>query len=265
MLKQRIALVIRILVAIAASALILLFVTQLLIGVGRNIGTLTGLILCITALIYCLATSKINKRIAATWGKRSHGRRILIGVIIAASLIFLTATMETVFLIRYTHRQAPASEDGKPPVLIVLGCQVKDGRPSLLLQNRIDTAYDYLTAHPECFCIVSGGQGSDEAMSEAKCMYDELTKMGIDSERIYVEDQSTSTRENLEFSKAIMERENLGDTAILVTNSFHELRAQLAAESIGIPCGGESADTPWWLMPSFYLRELWGILYELVF
>ena len=133
----------------------------------------------------------------------------------------------------------------------------------MLLSERIETAYSYLQSHPEAVCIVSGGKGTDEVMSEAKCMYDELTKMGISPERIYMEDQSTSTRENLKFCKEIMAKEDLGDTAILITNSWHELRAQMIAAELDIPCGGLGAASPWWLIPSFYIRELYGILYQI--
>ena len=52
---------------------------------------------------------------------------------------------------------------------------------------------------------------------------------------------------------------------LLVTNSWHELRAQMIANSQGIPCGGEGADTPIWLLPCYYFRELFGVIYQLIF
>ena len=77
--------------------------------------------------------------------------------------------------------------------MVVLGSRVRQDGPSLTLQSRIRAAYQYLSQHPDVICIVSGGQGSDEPMSEAQAMFDELTKMGIDPERIRMEDRSTST------------------------------------------------------------------------
>lgn len=263
MSKLHISLILRILVGILASAATALFVTQLLYGVARNIGGIVGLMLSLVALTYVVFAPKINTCITNAWRARGHGRRVLIALACVASLILITSIIETAFMLAYAHRKAPDSD--QPPVLIVLGCQVKDSGPSMLLQQRINTAYDYLVAHPEAKCIVSGGKGYDEPISEAQCMYDRLVAMGIDPTRIYMEDQSTTTRENLEFSKEIMEHEGLGDTAILVTNSWHELRAQLAAADVGIACGGEGAPTPWWLLPAFYIRELFGILYQIVF
>lgn len=251
----------RILLGIAASGLIALFVTQLLSGIGRNVGGFTGLILSILALAYALFANRFHRFIKETWQAGGRGRRTILGVGIVAACLVLTVLVETVFMCIYAHRDAPKSE--QPPVLIVLGCQVNPDGPSLLLRERINTAYDYLTAHSDAVCIASGGQGTDEVMPEAQCIYQELVAMGIDPRRIYVEDRSTTTRENLAFCKEIMARENLGNTAVLVTNSWHELRAQLIAQDLGLEVGAEGADTPLWLLPAFYIRELYGILYQI--
>ena len=89
--------------------------------------------------------------------------------------------------------------------LIVLGARVNpDGNPSPALQNRLNAAIDYLAANPETIAIASGGQGADEPVSEATCIRDALVAAGVDPDRILVEDQSTSTAENLTFSLALM-------------------------------------------------------------
>ena len=88
--------------------------------------------------------------------------------------------------------------------VIVLGAGVNGSDPSLMLQNRIDRAFAYLTDNPDVICVVSGGQGDHEDISEAECMYRELTQMGIASERIWQENQSTSTVENLKFSVSLI-------------------------------------------------------------
>ena len=55
----------------------------------------------------------------------------------------------------------------------------------------------YLNENPKLQCILSGGQGANEEISEAKCMYQYLVSKGIDPHRLYQEDKSTSTRENI--------------------------------------------------------------------
>ena len=70
-----------------------------------------------------------------------------------------------------------------------------------MLRERLIAAQDYLDENPEAVCVVSGGQGADESMSEAQCMRTKTsTEHGIAPERIYMEDKSTSTRENIKFS-----------------------------------------------------------------
>ena len=256
-------LILRIVFFSGAALMLLLFIALLFSGAGRNIGGAFGIFLSLAIMAYTLFFPSIrekNREIRAAGGKKWF---LLRAVHLLTTIFLLYSITVGVFMGVAAHRKAPSSD--RPPVVVVLGCLVKNGRPSLLLQERIDTAYEYLSAHPECYCIVTGGKGSDEAMSEARCMYTELVKMGISEERIFMEERSTSTRENLSFSKEIMERENLGDTMLLVTNSWHELRAQMIAKTQGIPCGGEGADTPIWLLPCYYFRELFGVIYQLIF
>lgn len=79
-------------------------------------------------------------------------------------------------------------------------------QPSLALQERLTAALAYLQAHPETICIVSGGQGQGENITEAQCSYRWLTAHGIEESRLLLEEDSTSTQENLIYS---MERARL--------------------------------------------------------
>jgi len=263
--KTRRHIPIRIALGIVATALIADFVTLLLRNPLTSTGAILGLIPCAILLAYAICMPRVNARIAALWRKRGAGRITLIVLAVLLSAGILLVIVETTLMCIYANRPAPKSETGRPPVVIVLGCLVKDGRPSTLLQDRIDTAADYLLAHPECRCIVSGGKGTDEEVSEARCMFDALVSAGISADRLIIEDRSTTTRENLRFCKEIMEREDLGDTAVIVTNSWHEFRAQMIASDLGLPCGAVGAPTAWWLLPANYLRELFAIAYQFVF
>ena len=89
--------------------------------------------------------------------------------------------------------------------LIVLGCRVKGDVPSLALQKRADAAYFYLLKNPDCVAILSGGQGKDENISEAACLKKLLTDRGIAQSRLFCEELSTSTDENIRFSKKIID------------------------------------------------------------
>lgn len=146
--------------------------------------------------------------------------------------------------------------------IVVLGCMVHPTGPSVTLQNRIDAAYDYLTAHPDVIAIVSGGQGEDEPMTEAQCMYEHLLAMGIDEDRIWVEDQATSTWGNLQYSLALIE-EKTGTrptTIGLLSSEYHLFRASLQAKALGLdPVGIPAKTTLASQALNHFLREVAGV------
>lgn len=128
-----------------------------------------------------------------------------------------------------------ASMNAKPKenldYVVVLGAGVVGTTPSNPLRARINEAYEYANANPDTIIVASGGQGFGEKISEAECIKQELEKRGIDGERIMLEDKSTSTIENLRFTKEIINDDNA--SVGIITNSFHEYRAMLIAKSEG--------------------------------
>ncbi len=118
---------------------------------------------------------------------------------------------------------------GEPQTMVIFGCQVKPWGPSILLQDRLDTALTYLEDHPDMKIVVTGGKGDDEHMSEAQCMYDYLTAHGVDGEKIWMEDQSRNTWQNVNNTFALMQREgwDMTDDVILVSSGFHLARIEM--------------------------------------
>lgn len=118
---------------------------------------------------------------------------------------------------------------GDPQVMVIFGCQVRRDGPSILLRDRLDTALDYLEDHPDIRIVVTGGKGDDEHMSEAQAMYDYLTARGVDGEKIWMEDQSRNTWQNINNTFALMEREgwDLTDDVLLVSSGFHLARIEM--------------------------------------
>ena len=151
--------------------------------------------------------------------------------------------------------------------LLVLGAKVNPYGPSLTLRNRINAAYGYLTAHPDSIAILSGGQGPDEPMTEALCMYNELVAMGIAPERLWMEDQSTNTWENMKFSRTMLEKNtgSVPDKIALVSSEFHLFRAQLFARQFGFdPVGVPASTTLPVLKVNYFLREAVAVWYYLI-
>lgn len=144
-------------------------------------------------------------------------------------------------------------------VCIILGAQIRESGPSDVLQRRLDKAIGYLQQNPDTQVIVSGGQGSNEPVSEAQGMQEYLIARGIAPERIRMEDASASTWENLSFSAKLIDKGS--DRVVIVTNNFHVFRAVSIAEKQGYGAvQGLSADTHWGSLANNMLREFLGVV-----
>ena len=250
---------IRVLSMLTGAVGLVWFILPVFTGRIVNIGNVTGSAVSLCLFFYGLYREKFHALFLRGWQSGFPVRALLTaagGFLAAAAL---TAFLLTCMMIRESLRK-PATD----AVVIVLGCEVKGDRPSLMLTGRMDTAVSVLRARPEAVCVVSGGKGENEMISEAECMFRYMTARGIEPSRILLEDRSTSTRENLLFSSEILRKEGLKTNVAIVTNEFHACRASLIARACGLHPGIVAAGTPWWLFPTFYVRELYGILYQLL-
>lgn len=156
-------------------------------------------------------------------------------------VLSVTALIVAVLLVAFavtgaTIMNAAAGKPGQFQYLLVLGTTVNGDQPSPMLRDRIQAAYDYMTVHPEVTCIVTGYRSGSAEISEAECMYRELTALGIAPDRIWMEPNATSTLENLDFSLDLIE-EKTGtrpDTLGILSSEFHLLRAGMFADEYGI-------------------------------
>lgn len=181
-------------------------------------------------------------------------------VIACAAAVCLTAVLVTLGKMAQSAGHRPP--EGAPCTVVVLGCQVlPDGRPSLMLQNRIRAAYGYLTAHPDAVCVASGGQNDREPGTEARCIRDALVSMGIDQARIRTEERSQSTEENLAFSSAVIREEGLPTAVVIASDNFHQLRAAIWAEREGLTPYAAGCASPWFLTAGYWAREAAALLY----
>ena len=131
----------------------------------------------------------------AKWG--------VLALLLAGALAFGTL-FGAVMYGAYDHIQ------GEPRLMVILGCQVKPWGPSILLQDRLDKALEYMKENPETMLVLSGAKGDAEPCSEADAMETYLLGQGADPDHLLKEEQSFSTVENLAYSRVMIEkRENL--------------------------------------------------------
>ncbi|MEE1185766.1 MAG: YdcF family protein [Acutalibacteraceae bacterium] len=168
----------------------------------------------------------------------------------------------TMFVLMILNAFAATSE--KPDTVIVLGCQIKDDKPSLMLADRLDTAYDYLVTNEDAVVIVSGGQGEDEVYAESEVMKNYLVEKGIDAQRIIEENTSVNTSTNISNSKKIIEEKGLSEDVLIVTDWYHQFRAGMMAKKSGLSVSAKSTFTSVWLVEPMFFREICAIVKYLI-
>ncbi|MGY0490311.1 YdcF family protein [Streptomyces sp. WG-D5] len=144
--------------------------------------------------------------------------------------------------------------------VVVLGSGLVNGSTvPPLLASRLDRAHRLHTALSKRgrrpVLLTSGGQGPDEELPESHAMADYLVERGFPAELIEREDRSTSTDENLRFSKALMEKARPDYRCVMVTNNYHVFRAAVTARRVGVRGHVVGAPTAAYFWPSAMIRE----------
>lgn len=240
----------RYIISMAFLSLLAYFLKTKLYGFGF----LALVIMLVAAVTFCFYLLSF---FSAVWAKVV--RKVMYAGIALAVIMVCIAEIP---IITTAQKKQKANSD----YCIVLGCAVYGTVPSKVLSSRVNSAYEFLIENPDAKAILSGGMGEGESISEAQCMYNMLSARGIAPERLIKEDRSTSTKENLHYSKELIEKENLGTNAITVISSeTHLYRACLLAKEAGFDPKPYKAHTNGPVVISQYLRESVAVWYEWLF
>ena len=189
---------------------------------------------------------------------RLHNVLLWSGTIILAIGIVLCTVASVQML------SAANNKSHEAKVVVVLGCGLDHQTgtiPSLMLASRLNAAVEYLDENPEAVCVVTGGQGKNENVTEASAERKYLIGKGVAQGRILLEDKSTNTEENLSFAKEILLQNGITDTEIAVaTNEFHMLRSLDIAKSAGFTPSACSAPTNGRLLGMMWIREMVAVV-----
>jgi uncharacterized SAM-binding protein YcdF (DUF218 family) len=175
--------------------------------------------------------------------------------VIYVSVVFVSFMSYTVLL-----QLIPRKRDFD--YVIIHGSGLLRGREvSKLLADRIDKAIEVYEKDPTPpILIPSGGKGRDEEISEAEAMEQYLIEHGIPKDHIIKEDRSATTRENLAFSKKIIDERDADPYVALVTSNYHVYRALSLCDDIDLECTGIGAHVARYYWPSALLREFAAIM-----
>lgn len=179
----------------------------------------------------------------------------LSGILFLCTAIFIGVEARILW---YGHTSSSSYGD----TIVVLGAGLLHGdQISASLKFRLDKALEIHKKTPDSMLVVSGGQGEDETVSEAFAMKRYLVANGINEEQILIEDRSSNTNENFQFSKAIMEENGISSLHIsLITNGFHMHRASYLGSLYGFEIERFPAKGLWSLEICSYTREFFGTM-----
>lgn len=221
-------------------------------------GSALGFVLFGMIIAVCILWRPLCRLVKRLW-KKVGGRIAVISVGVVMLLFVGVSAFFSVNMAVYIEEPVENVR-----AVMVLGCRVKGEEPSNMLKARLNAALEVLAENPEAVCVASGGMGNGENISEAEAMRRYLIQNGIAEERIFIEDSSTSTRENFRFSKEIFEELGISDGIVIATNDFHQFRAELYARRNGLDVGHHSAKTHRASFLNYWIREWLALLSALM-
>lgn len=152
---------------------------------------------------------------------------LALGAVIFLSVVTALSIAVNIWNYGKTDEKAPSD------VAIVLGAAVWDGEVSPVYRERINHAISLYEDGFVDYIILTGGFGEGSYKSDSQVAKEYALSQGIPEERLLIEEKSTITEENLEFSKEVMEENDL-ETAIIVSDPLHMKRSMLIAKDYNI-------------------------------
>jgi len=227
---------------------------------GLRYQNLLGIFLGILALIGLLGSQTIYYIISSiiTNDTRFIIRKFFDITINSTLSYFYTLIIATLYCNIKAAKHEPKYDKD---FVIILGSKIKeDGTLTPLLKGRTDRAISFgkkqlEKTNKEIYYIPSGGKGSDEVIAEAEAIKNYLLEQGIDKKFILVENKSTSTVENMKFSKEIISDRQKDAKVSFATTNYHVFRSGVIANECGIDCEGMGSTTKWYFYTNALIRE----------
>ena len=235
---------------------------------GRNWKNMLGCILGITVClgtIFPFALGEFLQRTTIVDVHNQNGMALYIELFVENAILAITSYLEliligTIILSTKAARRIPAFDKD---YILIHGCQIKnDGTLTNLLKGRADRAMEFAKMQKDktgkdIIFIPSGGKGDDEVISEADAIKNYLLECGIPEDRIFVEDKSTNTFENLRNAMELIRQDAKTDDPKIAfsTTNYHVFRTGVFASQQGVKAEGIGAKTKSYFWINAFIRE----------
>jgi len=167
----------------------------------------------------------------------SRVTRVTAGLLLSAVLLWLLSVAVVIVAGAWpTTRQADA--------IVVLGAAQYNGRPSPVLQARLDHALDLYDRGLATRLIFTGGTGVGDTVSEAEVSRRYALSHGVPASAIMTERDGLSSAQSVRAAAALMQSAGL-ESALIVSDSYHMMRLELLARrSHIVPYRAPAANAP---------------------
>ncbi len=153
--------------------------------------------------------------------------RIALGLL-ALLVLYVGVTFAQVWWASRHGDSSPAS------AIVVMGAAQWNGRPSPVLQARLDHAVELYEQGVAPLIVVTGGKQVGDAVTQGRSGHDYLRSVGVPEDAIKVEVDGTNSYEELSASALILQQAGVGDDVLIVTDPYHTLRVEEIAEEVGL-------------------------------
>lgn len=236
----------------------------------RNmLGFLLGILLCLGTLTPVLL-SEYLQRTTLVDVHNERGAALYVEMLIENTAFVIISYLECILAgtVILGYRAAKNIPEFDRDYILILGCQIKkDGTLTPLLQGRADRALEFAemqkrSTGKDVIFVPSGGQGPDEVVAEADALRNYLVGVGVDEDKILVENRSTSTQENFQYSiQLIREKSAVPDPKIAFsTTNYHVFRSGCFATKLGCRAEGVGSKTKSYFWINAFIREFFAAL-----
>lgn len=146
-------------------------------------------------------------------------------------LVLWGVTLAAILMVGNRDSAEPAG------AIVVLGAAQYAGRPSPVLEARLDHAVRLYRRDIAPVLIMTGGKAEGDITSEAEVGRRYAIRRGVPASAILIENESRSTTEQMHAVAAMVRRRKLG-SVVLVSDRFHMLRLLLTARRLDLPAHG---------------------------
>jgi uncharacterized SAM-binding protein YcdF (DUF218 family) len=159
----------------------------------------------------------------------------IVGIALVVVLAFVS--LKVVRISREIRRESNVDEAQPADAIIVLGAAEYRGKPSPVLESRLNHALFLYLQGLAPRIITTGGAGGDPVFTEGSVGRSYLSARGVPPEAIVVEREGESTVQSVTAVVEIMRRMNL-KSAIVVSDGYHIFRVKKMLESSGMKVYG---------------------------